>query len=412
MFRRQDYLCVLLSLGLAGCGSRSSDSVSAVGDTLAQLGGSPAAAAESPAIQPAIPPRPPADKSTDKGASPAVPRKAAGKPAATPADGQPAKTAKATPTPAPALAPANAPAPSRPAPSGTATERTPAPTLAPANANPSAPSARPLQNRPAANDAEAIKGLWALVESQENGQATPMDGSTVYVFSAKELKIAGPKGAVSFSYVIEPNQNPKRIDLTETAHVRAGGAASPSGFPGIYALQGDALTLCVQTVAADLEDAKRPEQLKTAPGDHRQLFVLRRLRPSDTGSARPDDPRTAATEDETVRELRKCLADGQRLLETGKYVEFLEIFMTPKNREVAAPDRAALERLVEAHFKQVAPAIAGVLRATARKTPQFNDTRTLAVFDIRDIHVDGAPPKPAIRFVKVGDHWCLQEDHE
>lgn len=43
--------------------------------------------------------------------------------------------------------------------------------------------------------------------------------------------------------------------------------------------------------------------------------------------------------------------------------------------------------------------------------PTFDESKTRATYDLRAIHVDGMPGHSFMRFVKIGDHWCLKEEH-
>lgn len=159
------------------------------------------------------------------------------------------------------------------------------------------------------DDATLVQGRWRVVSAKHNGGTVPKDRvERMFVVVAKdELRVVveGTKAEQAARFTLDPKQDPKQIDFTETRdmdwsdqlHLKlfrryrwADGKIVPAEgkAEGIYKLDGDSLTLCWRTtVAKDLvagnqqvsEARVRPGVFQSHLYYHQFLFVLERVRP-------------------------------------------------------------------------------------------------------------------------------------
>jgi uncharacterized protein (TIGR03067 family) len=118
----------------------------------------------------------------------------------------------------------------------------------------------------AAAEIEKLKGTWKATSVQKDGADHPeyvrAGMQTVFTDNSMTISVGDDAAAKTNSfYRLDPTKNPKEIDLIDSS-------GQPSG-KGIYALDGDKLTLCTST-------ADRPTSLATKQGDGLQLVVLKR----------------------------------------------------------------------------------------------------------------------------------------
>lgn len=166
-----------------------------------------------------------------------------------------------------------------------------------ADSNPSIGEAQEAKTpRPAAQDAkpdkEKILGSWSIVSFEENGKkGKPEDHqgalfeSLAITFTAERMIMKMAAENNQFLYSLESQRDPKLILLSTLIDNKE----KPLG-TGVYALEGDVLKLCL----SNLPGGESPKQLKTKEGDGLVLFELRRLKPGEDPSPRPDDPRVLA----------------------------------------------------------------------------------------------------------------------
>jgi uncharacterized protein (TIGR03067 family) len=134
----------------------------------------------------------------------------------------------------------------------------------------------------AKGDREAIQGTWRVVSAQDNGRPVPRtapggkqaDGLKLVITSETITFQAGDVIHGKGGYTLDPAKMPKWIDLTE----KDGRPA-----PGIYALEGDDLTVCYNEAGTE-----RPDKFASEAGTPNDvLLVLRREVPAPKG---PDEP--------------------------------------------------------------------------------------------------------------------------
>jgi uncharacterized protein (TIGR03067 family) len=111
-------------------------------------------------------------------------------------------------------------------------------------------------------DEQAIQGTWVVVSAENNGKpADDIKGEKLILKDGKVTMTTKNKEEKG-TYKIDPTKKPKTIDLTEE------GKTEPS--PGIYALEGDTLKLCVSS-----KPSERPTEFSGKPKNH-MLIVLKR----------------------------------------------------------------------------------------------------------------------------------------
>jgi uncharacterized protein (TIGR03067 family) len=123
------------------------------------------------------------------------------------------------------------------------------------------------------DDGEKLAGTWACVSGVNDGKALAEE-------TARNLRLTLTKGGgyktergtqVLFdsTYKVDAGRRPKHIDLIGTEGENKGKAA-----PGIYALDGDTLTICYT-----MPGKERPRELASKPGSGATLVVWQRLKP-------------------------------------------------------------------------------------------------------------------------------------
>ena len=126
------------------------------------------------------------------------------------------------------------------------------------------PPAPPPTARAAATpeaDRERLQGAWQVVALEFAGQPLPTEGMQV-VFTGDRCAVLNQgKPGVAKTYALDPSRDPKMIDMVSDLGVST---------PGIYALDGDTLKICLG------ESADRPSEFVTEPGVDTLLFILRR----------------------------------------------------------------------------------------------------------------------------------------
>jgi RNA polymerase sigma factor (sigma-70 family) len=126
------------------------------------------------------------------------------------------------------------------------------------------------------NDARLIRGTWTTVSSERDGiPATPAPANLrakveitadTYGIRANVAVVRVPFDAMT--YRLDPTKQPKEMDFTTTDGTNKGRL-----IPAIYALQGDALTICFAKPGG-----VRPTKFTTAAGSGHVLVVLKRDR--------------------------------------------------------------------------------------------------------------------------------------
>jgi uncharacterized protein (TIGR03067 family) len=116
-----------------------------------------------------------------------------------------------------------------------------------------------------------IAGRWVLVSAGRGGDAIPLRVMELdYEFTSDGREIVRSRvGTVSFEYVyaIDRDMSPPTLDVRD----KVGG---PVIRRGIYAVEGDTLTICITTGP----DALRPTKLETPAGSKVELRVYTRAK--------------------------------------------------------------------------------------------------------------------------------------
>lgn len=124
------------------------------------------------------------------------------------------------------------------------------------------------------HEVKSLEGTWTVVKFQRDGQDIDASGITWTIDSGIiVLRFEGPKGGLAgvakTPYRLNITNTSRGIDLMPTYPPNQGKTVL-----GIYALEGDTLTLCLQRRAAP----NRPTEFTSAPRSNCELIVLKRKR--------------------------------------------------------------------------------------------------------------------------------------
>ena len=112
------------------------------------------------------------------------------------------------------------------------------------------------------NDHEKLKGSWKIVVWRVNGKDGAHSDKGKFVISDKEITFTDADD--SLTYCIDASKKPKSIDLRNTK--------SAECMAGIYAIDGNELTLCLRHASFE-----RPDSFEYRPGGGPVFFLkLRR----------------------------------------------------------------------------------------------------------------------------------------
>jgi RNA polymerase sigma-70 factor (ECF subfamily) len=119
-----------------------------------------------------------------------------------------------------------------------------------------------------AKDEEKIVGTWAVVSEERGGQKEPEEKlkglRLILGAGGKASQKQGEREEEGASYKLDPAKTPKEIDVSVENKV----------LPGIYKLEEDTLTLCV-----DHGGGERPTEFVSKPDTQLVLLVLKREKP-------------------------------------------------------------------------------------------------------------------------------------
>ena len=119
-----------------------------------------------------------------------------------------------------------------------------------------------------------LEGEWAFVELQVDGTDVPaaMTAQSRLLIDGDRFRMESPEAKYEGTFAIDAGVEPMRIDIAFVEGPEAGQSSY-----GIYALNGDQLTMCLGVVGAS-----RPAAFASTPGSGHALERLRR-----TSAARP-----------------------------------------------------------------------------------------------------------------------------
>lgn len=147
---------------------------------------------------------------------------------------------------------------------------------------PAAVSSTPAED-PVAKDLKALEGKWAVVSMEREGEKAPAEqlGDMVLQFGNGTVHFhKGKSSEDPAAITLHPQHSPRRIDFVidqVAATKRAGGVdtkKSKEQMYGIYSLDGDKLTLCMNDRTKEY-----PKAFATAKGSDSALVVLQRVKP-------------------------------------------------------------------------------------------------------------------------------------
>ena len=118
----------------------------------------------------------------------------------------------------------------------------------------------------------ALQGNWIATQAETNGAASPAVVGHRLTFSGEHFEIKAKDGKTVYAGTVrtDPNAKPAAIDFAHTF-----GALKGKTWKGIYALDGDMLTVCDN--AADLAKA-RPAAFETKSGSGYVLLTFARTK--------------------------------------------------------------------------------------------------------------------------------------
>jgi uncharacterized protein (TIGR03067 family) len=126
-------------------------------------------------------------------------------------------------------------------------------------------------------DTERLQGAWDLVYQQISGKKVPDEngaalfhGRMVFIGNKIHYTVELPGFDFEFAYNLQPNQQPKAIDLEITNTPDKKGIKQK--FLGIYLLEHDSLKICYNKT-------ERPTGFNAEEGSHNVLIVLKRAAP-------------------------------------------------------------------------------------------------------------------------------------
>lgn len=116
-------------------------------------------------------------------------------------------------------------------------------------------------------DLAALRGTWKVTALTFNGKKVDLTTERTIVFDDKQFTaFDGKKKGRTIGFTLSPAARPKQIDLALSgADLQAA---------GLYALDGDTLTICYGEPGAD-----RPKKLESRDGGKTFLLVLARVKP-------------------------------------------------------------------------------------------------------------------------------------
>ena len=112
-----------------------------------------------------------------------------------------------------------------------------------------------------AREMEKFQGTWRQIAHERGGVADPPDEQgweprVTFTGDTFVVTLADGRTAIKGTFKLDPTQQPKAVDWTDTLGPDAG-----KTFPAIYSLEGDRLVFC----AAD-EGQERPTEFRAGPG--------------------------------------------------------------------------------------------------------------------------------------------------
>ncbi len=129
------------------------------------------------------------------------------------------------------------------------------------------------------HELKRLQGSWKQIGYERDGMVNPLDErdwEPRTTFTGEEFVVTLADGTIPIkgTYRIDPTQNPKSVDWTDTIGEDAG-----KTLLAIYSLQGDRFTFC-----AAYPGLERPTEFRTRPGQVLRTFQ-REVQASNTDGA-------------------------------------------------------------------------------------------------------------------------------
>jgi uncharacterized protein (TIGR03067 family) len=128
-----------------------------------------------------------------------------------------------------------------------------------------------VYQRTAALDHARLQGAWTVtaheIEGDRSGEHGYKGGKIIFAGDKMAAQKPGD-GRQDATFKLDANISPNALDLTPLEE-----KSDAAALTGIYRLEGDTLTLCLNNVPG----RKRPADFASTPG-HRQVLVLQRAK--------------------------------------------------------------------------------------------------------------------------------------
>lgn len=122
----------------------------------------------------------------------------------------------------------------------------------------------------AASDQELLQGAWQITQVQIGGAQPMQPAGLRWLFAGNRATFDTGAGGLSATFDLDPRRSPKEI----TFHIRPG-----VDWPGIYAIEGALLKLCVNSGTPP----ERPKEFISQGGPNVVLYVSQRQRLGSDG---------------------------------------------------------------------------------------------------------------------------------
>ncbi len=248
-------------------------------------------------------------------------------------------------------------------------------------------------------DYAALRGVWECKEFLNNGRPDIFAMPVYIVFAEDSMKVTTRQTASLYKYGLDPTATPKRCDMV---------AAKPGTgtFHSIYSLESGKLRLCMPSAPQNFDEpigdlSDYPKDVTPGPG--RLTFICTKAAQQPAaGEASLTPPQKAA-----LQALRRTSAQSAKLLDDKKYAEFLERFVSPRDRDALKQQPNGLENATKM-IKKDAAVFTNWLKALSTAVPAFDAAASRATYDFRTSPTQTQMPPTAI-FIKVGDRWYFTD---